>query len=130
MVSITRGKRHINIPDGKEMLYPGDRIVVVGTDEQLKNFDTDISKQTAEELVDNSSEMILEQLVLSDTSPFVGKTIVNSYVRERYRCMIVGVEREGGNFIKPSINEALCAGDIIWLVGERDNIDLLAKENQ
>lgn len=130
VVSITRGKRHINIPDGKEMLYPGDRIVVVGTDEQLKNFDTDISKQTAEELVDNSSEMILEQLVLSDTSPFVGKTIVNSYVRERYRCMIVGVEREGGNFIKPSINEALCAGDIIWLVGERDNIDLLAKENQ
>ncbi len=130
IVSITRGNRHINIPDGKEQLYPGDVIVVVGTDEQLKHFDEDISQRQNEIPASSDGEMVLEQLVLSEKSSFVGKTIMNSYVRERYRCMIVGMEREGENLVNPSINEALRAGDILWLVGEHDNLDQLAKENQ
>lgn len=38
VVSIIRGEQQINIPKGEERLYPFDKIIIVGTDEELDIF--------------------------------------------------------------------------------------------
>ena len=38
VASILRGKRRINIPGGSVRLFPMDKIQVIGTDEQLNEF--------------------------------------------------------------------------------------------
>ena len=35
--SILRGNRRLNIPDGQDIVYPGDHLQVIGSDEQLAN---------------------------------------------------------------------------------------------
>ena len=39
--------------------------------------------------------MILRQLRIDANSPFLGKTLKDAGIREKYHCLIVGVERGG-----------------------------------
>ena len=71
-------------------------------------------------------EMTLRRVVLLDNSPFVGKTIKESGIRDQYQCLVVGVESEGENeLLQPHPMRQLQTGDIIWVVGEEANIKQL-----
>ena len=48
VVSIIRGEQQINIPKGEERLYPFDKIIIVGTDEELDIFQGIMQKQEKE----------------------------------------------------------------------------------
>ena len=48
-----------------------------------------------------------------------------------YRCLVVGVERGDGNLIRPDVNMIFCEGDVVWVVGERDDVyHLLGKKKE
>ena len=75
-----------------------------------------------------AGEVTLEQLQLSETSALIGKTIKNSYLRDKYNCMIVGIERDGETLVNPGVNVSFMEGDILSLVGEKDKIETLAMD--
>ena len=62
----------------------------------------------------------LKQVLVADGSAWAGQSIKNSGIRERYHCMVVGVETPEGVLEKPKPDRVFRAGDIIWLVGEKD----------
>ena len=75
--------------------------------------------------------MTLRRLVLFSNSPFVGKTIKESDIRNRYQCLVVGVEPEGeGELLTPDPLQRLQVGDIIWVVGEETNINAMEGSKQ
>ena len=125
--SILRSKRRINIPDGNQVVFPSDRLQVIGSDEQLTQMgqvleadvftiDADLEKR----------EMKLRQIVISGKSPFVGKTLQESGIRDRYNCMVVGLEEGKENLSSISPHRRFQKGDIIWIVGETASLDLLS----
>ena len=117
--SILRGGFRMNIPDGDYILYPCDRLQVIGSDEQMANFahalETDVIQ---EDLKVENREMKLRQLIISVESPFVGKTMAESGIRSMYGCMVVGIEEGKENLSPMHPNRRFIAGDIIWVVGE------------
>ena len=117
--SILRGGFRMNIPDGDFMLYPCDRLQVIGSDEQMANFahalETDVIQ---EDLKVENREMKLRQLIISADSPFVGKTMAESGIRSHYGCMVVGIEEGKENLSSMHPNRRFMEGDIIWVVGE------------
>ena len=41
------------------------------------------------------------------------------------------VERGDGNLIRPDVNMIFCEGDVVWVVGERDDVyHLLGKKKE
>ena len=66
--------------------------------------------------------MKLRQLIIGQGSPFVGKTLEESGLRQFYNCMVVGLEegRENLSPFKPT--RRFEEGDIIWVVGEQDDL--------
>jgi CPA2 family monovalent cation:H+ antiporter-2 len=70
-------------------------------------------------------EMKLRKLVLSGDSPFVGKTLRESGIRDEYNCMVVGVEEGQKNLTIISSNRLFQKGDIIWVVGEKESLNAL-----
>ena len=124
--SILRGGRRINIPDGYNMLFPGDVLQVIGSDQQFTVFRDAIEKEVlGQDFEIEHREMKLRQLIIGADSPFVGKTLVESRIRDRYSCMVVGLE-EGKESLSPyNPNRKFCAGDIIWVVGEQNSLDTL-----
>lgn len=127
VVSILRGKRRINIPDGSVRLFPMDKIQVIGTDEQLNVLGQDLVKDIALEVENyEGSEMTLKQLLIGEDSIFLGRTIQESGFRDKYRCLIAGIERGDDFLVLFNGNTTFLVGDVVWLVGETANVYRLA----
>ena len=124
--SILRGGRRINIPDGYNILFPGDVLQVIGSDEQFTAFRDAIENEVLGADVNvEMREMKLRQLIIGADSPFIGQTLIESRIRDRFSCMVVGLE-EGKESLSPySPNRRFCEGDIIWVVGEQTSLDAL-----
>lgn len=121
IASIIRGSHCINIPGAQSMLFPNDTIHVIGSDSQLSEFAAQ-ADAVSESLVDEDfekHEMQLKQFVVEADSVFVGKTIRNSGFRNKYHCLVVGIESYNDNELRtPDVDVPLCEGDIVWIVGE------------
>lgn len=125
--SIFRANHRLNIPDGNSCVYPGDRLQVIGSDEQLAKFGASLRDEVmGEELDFEKREMKLRQVVLHAGSRFVGKTIGESGIRDSYSCMVVGIEDGEENLTPIEPARRLEKGDILWVVGEADALDTLA----
>lgn len=123
VASILRGKRRINIPGGSVRLFPMDKIQVIGTDEQLSVFNEAMQNGAKIDWeVYEKSEMALKQFIIDSDSVFLGKTIRESGIRDKYHCMIAGVESEDGTLMVPDVNAPLEEGDVVWVVGEKEDV--------
>ena len=121
--SILRGGFRMNIPDGDYMLFPGDRLQVIGSDEQLGKFGHALENDTIkEDLTVENREMKLRQLIIGSNSPFIGKTLAESGIRSIYGCMVVGLEEGKENLSSVSPSRHFQEGDIIWVVGEESSL--------
>ena len=124
--SILRGGWRINIPDGDYVIFPGDKLQVIGSDEQFTSFREALEKERLGVDVNfEQREMLLRQLIIGHDSPFVGKTLIESGIRDFYSCMVIGLEEGKQNLSSFKPNRKFEEGDIIWVVGERDSLDAL-----
>ena len=132
IASILRGTRRINIPGGSVRLFPMDKIQVIGTDEQLNVFSS--AMQSGAKIdweMYEKGEMTLKQFIIDADSVFLGKTIRESGIRDKYHCMIAGVEREDGTLMVPDVNAPFEEGDVVWVVGEKENVyQLVDQKNE
>ena len=126
VVSILRGNKRINIPKATDRLFPNDSIQVIGTDAGLERFGTAFS-QTETSLPEDmvAQEMELRRLPLEPASPFLGKAIKDSGIRNRYHCLVAGIEKPDGTLHVPDPSLPLEEGDVLFLVGEHKDIDYL-----
>ena len=125
IVTIIRGTYKINIPGGNERLYPFDKIVVVGNDKQLADF-----KQYVDNIYEHVSstsiddrEISLQQFMLEKGSLLIGSSILHSQIKERYGCMVVGIDRGMQSLLNPDLSVVFEEGDIVWIVGEQSKIE-------
>ena len=124
--SILRGGWRINIPDGDYVIFPGDKLQVIGSDEQFTSFREALEKERLGEDVNfEQREMLLRQLIIGHDSPFIGKTLIESGIRDLYSCMVIGLEEGKQNLSPFRPNRKFEEGDIIWVVGERESLDAL-----
>ena len=128
MSSILRGAQRWNIPTGNTVIFPGDRIQAIGNDEQLNQFGNALrSELIAEDPEIEKRQMHLRKMILNNDSEFIGKTLKESGIRDRYNCMVVGVEEGQKNLTMINPLREFVAGDIIWVVGEEDQLRELLK---
>ena len=122
--SILRGSHRMNIPNGNTILFPGDKLQAIGDDEQLTLFSHVMKAELQPEDTDiEKHEMKLRCFTVSKTSPFIGKTLRDSGIRDKYNCMVVGVDEGQKNLTLITPSRCLQAGDMLWVVGEQGDLD-------
>ena len=123
MSSIMRGSQRLNIPNGDTVIFPGDKLQVIGNDDQLQKFATVLSTDLIpEDLEIEKREMKLRQLIISGKSEFCGKSLLESGIRDKYNCMVVGLEEGQENLTKIAPTRTFEKGDILWIVGEESDL--------
>ena len=124
--SILRAGNRLNIPDGDYVIFPGDKLEVIGSDSQLAKFGAALGEEVLTEDVNlEEREMKLRQLIIGKESPFIGKTLIESGIRNVYSCMVVGLEEGKENLSAFNPHRRFEEGDIIWIVGEQESLDAL-----
>lgn len=123
IISIERGEDKINIPEGIEMLYPYDKITVVGTDDDLGAFRQALEeKQACAEPRGKASTagMKIKNVCLDAASSVIGKTIREI---KSENLIILGIERNGAVMMNPSPALSFREGDVVWMVGKEGGED-------
>ena len=129
--SILRGHRRINIPGGDDIVFPGDKLQVIGSDSQLAAAHAAVAGDIEPDDPDiEKREMRLSQIVIDNHSPFVGKTLPETGLRSEFNCMVVGREegKENLSMVGPAYKFRL--GDILWIVGEDDALKRVQEANR
>ncbi|MEG0852173.1 MAG: TrkA C-terminal domain-containing protein, partial [Flavobacterium sp.] len=120
---IKRGDLVINIPDKDEKIFPKDIVYVIGTDEQVKDFELFVDKSLVGS-VDYHTEIVLKGFELTNEA-LNGISIRESKIRENSNSIIAGIERNGERILNPQPTFTLQKGDILWLVGDKKKITAL-----
>jgi CPA2 family monovalent cation:H+ antiporter-2 len=129
VVIIERGEKIINIPARSEMIYPFDVVSVIGTDEQMEQFETFLNESIESSVnVSSTAQVGLHSFTLMDKCTLVGKSIRDSKIRERCHGIVVGLERDENRIVNPEPETVFHVGDTLWLVGINKRIHLFLKE--
>lgn len=124
IAAIVRGSHRINVPDGDTMIFPGDRIEAIGSDESLQLFQQRMNHELAV-LPQTASKLLLRRLLVREGSPLIGTALRDSGIRSAYHCMAVGFEDADGNIEPATAERVIVRHDAIWVVGEDGSLHTL-----
>lgn len=117
---IERNDRAIPVPGRDERLLPGDKLHVIGTDEQLAQFNAWLHETVSDDRTTalHDLELQLLKFEVGPGSPLIGVSIRASQVRAAANALVVGIERGGQRILNPEGSEVYKKGDVLWMVGD------------
>ena len=118
IIKIARGSLNIIVPSGDEVLFPGDRMLAIGTTAQLESLrnmlDSAIIPESATMRSGWGFRIVPE--VLTEDSFLTGKTLRGINLR-KYHCMVISVLRDNDFITNPEPDFRFRAGDTVWIAG-------------
>ena len=121
IIKIQRGSKNILIPNGDEMIMPGDILLAVGTEEQIQRFNEIMDENTVS-VPAQKENFTVEEIVLDSNSSLTGKKLGETGMRAS-GCMVIEAQRNGRIVTNPNSDFIFEEGDIIWLAGLKDSIE-------
>lgn len=129
IVSIVRGDLNILIPGGERHVYPHDKLIVAGTDQEMDRFSKLIEGSVTPHAKTNAS-ISLENIFIGNGSPLIGMSIKNSGIREQASCIVMGIIRPNdGVFMNPDPEMVFQAEDYAIVAGEKSKIELFKNKH-
>ncbi|MDR1646361.1 MAG: cation:proton antiporter [Tannerellaceae bacterium] len=124
VVSILRGNRKINIPTADERLYPYDKLIIAGSDDNIRRLIREIQSYGQAQAEDEEAQVhiTLSQYVVEENSPMIGKTLRELDIQRKTECMVVSIDREGEPDINVSSSFRFGEGDTLLLAGEESSL--------
>lgn len=120
IIKIDRGTSNIVIPSGDEPVYPGDKLLCVGTDAQIRRFLSIMNENVHPQPDAQHLDFTVENTTLTETSYMTGKTLRELAMRT-HGCMTICVWRNEKLITNPHAEFLFCAGDVVWLAGEKES---------
>lgn len=129
IIKIQRGNQSLIIPSGDTPVYPYDRLLAVGTEEQLAAFRELMKGEitpSAPVLPDvyykeDDSDFVVQPREVYETGTLCGKTLRELKMRS-YDCMVICCLRDGALVANPSPDDPFRPGDLVWMAGSSENI--------
>lgn len=126
IVKIERGSRSILVPAGDERIFPGDRLLAVGTTAQIEAFRDVIDREKLPLGDAGNVSFSLEAYTLHDTSYLTEKTLRSVAMRSS-GCMVISVVREGKVLTNPKADFRFKSGDVVWMAGDKASCEWYAR---
>lgn len=136
IVSIERRGRQIVSPGGNRLIFPGDILIVKSMPDKIKDAVKktflelkvgDEEKLRRENLL-KSDDIALVEVVLRNDSHLIGRTAVETKLRNRYKTNLVAVSRKGIYRVDRLKKFRFNSGDVLLLQAPKSNLnDMYAK---
>lgn len=122
VVAIIRGEIRLTAPTRYERLMAYDRIIVLGTDQQLQAFEKHLKTERHALHEMDAGFYELRNVEVKDSSPLVGKNLRASGIREEIDGIVFGIQRNQEKFLNPDSTFIIQAKDVLWIYGEKHKI--------
>ncbi len=129
VIRVVRGKKHLNMPSGNVELKEGDKLLIIGRTEDLRALrmslglpeesDPPTLRAFTESQEGDAAHLYATVIPVEKATELQGKTIRTSGLREKYDCMILGLQRDRLPILQPDVNMAIQRDDLVWVLGTR-----------
>jgi CPA2 family monovalent cation:H+ antiporter-2 len=117
IVAIYRGHSVIFAPRGTEGIHDNDKIIVLGTDDQIERIKRKVTLMSQEgEYTPKLDNFVLKPILLDKSNKLVGETIRSSKLREQLNGLVVGIERGNARMLNPDPDTVIQPDDLLLVV--------------
>ncbi len=128
VVSVDRGNEVIDLPRRDFVLYPADEVTFIGTEEQLAKLRPLVVVEDDVLIKERPvSDVDIHSSVVGEKSRYVGVTLHDSDLRNRFNVMVIAVERDGEFVLSPPSSFEFLEGDTVWFISTESNAKDLVK---
>lgn len=120
---IRRGEKIITNPNRYEVLYPYDKVGIIATDEQIKNFKPIFDQAEEVVAIEDIESIQVNKIIIDEQSSLCGKQLKDSGLRENTGGLVVAIFRGNDKLLNPESSTRLQADDIVWVVGNKVRIE-------
>ena len=122
VIKIVRGNKSITIPRSNEVIFPGDELIAVGTEEQLNSMRAMLASAELPESPNTDEDFTVVQIVLRAGSYMTGKSLLSCKLRD-YHCLVISVLHGSEFTTNPLPDYVFQEGDTVWLAGEKSSCE-------
>ncbi len=124
VASIQRGGHTLLVPNGAMRISPGDTLGIIGTDDQIESILPVIERiDDSEPDTPAMADVKLTKVQLSATSELIGKTSATGQLRDKYKVLLVAIQRPDGTYMHPDGTTLFEAEDVLWIVGPSESVE-------
>lgn len=125
IVAVSRAGRSYYDLTAEFQLFPGDRLLLAGDDDNLKDAKRYIkrSKNTNADSEDTENPFSLDTIELTSDSEWVLRTIGELDLRNQYGISLIALKRGNTSITSPGIDFKLMPGDILFVLRGSDARD-------
>jgi K+/H+ antiporter YhaU regulatory subunit KhtT len=123
ILAVNRAGRVFYDPDPEFRVYPGDRLVVMGSHEEVKRADALLGQMPANELSPMPDQFVVDEVVIPCGADVVGKTLAELKFRQHFAITVVGIRRGPKRIFSPGPQEQLRSNDRLIVLGEREAVE-------
>lgn len=129
IVCVERADDFYDLPRRDFVLFPSDIITCLGTEEELGKLRPFVEVED-EVLVRErpESEMEIHYSVVSEGSNYLGVSLHDTDLRNRYNALVIAVERDDDFILNPAPSVVFQKDDTVWFVATEAKAEELLKE--
>lgn len=129
VVCVERADEFYDLPRRDFVLFPSDIITFLGTEEELGKLRPFVEVED-EVLVRERpvSEMEIHYSVVSEGSNYLGISLHDTDLRNRYNALVIAVERDDDFILNPPPSVVFQKDDTVWFVATEAKAEQLLKE--
>jgi Trk K+ transport system NAD-binding subunit len=107
-------------------IYPGDRLIIMGSVEELRQAETLLRQFQRSDSADESSDhFVVAEISIAAHSCLVGQTLAEVRFRQRHGVTVGGIRRDANQMVMPTPMERLSANDRLIVIGNSEAVEVL-----
>jgi Trk K+ transport system NAD-binding subunit len=125
ILAVNRAGHVFYDPNPEFRVYPGDRLVVMGSHEELKHADDLLGQLQETDPSRTPDQFVVDEVVIPCDADVVGKTLAELKFRQHFAVTVVGIRRGEERIFSPGPQEQLMSNDRLIVLGERESVERL-----
>ncbi|HEX3443998.1 MAG TPA: cation:proton antiporter [Chthoniobacterales bacterium] len=123
VVGVERQGYVLSSPGPETLLFPGDTLLALGSDNQLREMRRFFEKaEPRSKSVDLLEEIRMELVSVPDQSRASGQTLAALDMTRNFGVIIAGIGRAGQKNLAPNASQTIESGDWLLVIGTREKI--------
>lgn len=123
---LDRADELFDLPHHDFILYPDDEVTFIGTEEQLAKLRPFVEVEDEVLIKERpESDVDIRGTVVGPNSRFVGVSLHDSDMLNRFNVMVIAIERDNEFILNPSSSFVFQQGDMVWFVSTETNAKAL-----
>ena len=125
IMAVSRSGRVYYDPGPDFQIYPGDRLIIMGPPQGLRDAEIILSKLEAHQDIDSPDHFEIGEIRISPQSKLSGQTLADLRFRQKHGVTVIGIRRGDEKITTINPSERILTDDCLIVIGAADAINKL-----